>query len=312
MQAGPGLVAFSAALMAHFRQSKRGTASFLCGVFHIPASPGWVIKLQGVAADAVALPSQPVPGLDESPTKQAKAKAWLWTFVATAFTVFAYRLSRAAEVPRGLLGTDYAGVVMCDRAKMYWSVGGRLQWCWAHLRRDFQALIDHPDTVVNLSDVDGTPGIDGQHVRHQELTRAAPLLAEAAPCLAGHIKHLDPVGAAVGDNSAPDATPQPRGCDVRHQSPGALQPPGPGRDGREDGGREDGQQLPVLLPLAKRADSRGFARHDSVRPDRVYLEAAAAADLPARPPARRLACNFTAGRLESSPDGSCRAHGKHP
>ena len=157
VQAGPGLVAFTAALMAHYRQSKRRTASFLCGVFNIPASAGWVIKLQGVAAQAVAapyqelaeaLPSQPVLGLDESPTKQAKAKAWLWTFVAGAFTVFAYRLSRSADVPRGLLGTDFGGVVMCDRAKMYWSVGGRLQWCWAHLRRDFQALIDDPDKVV--------------------------------------------------------------------------------------------------------------------------------------------------------------------
>jgi transposase len=27
---------------------------------------------------------------------------------------------------------------------MYWTCGRRLQWCWAHLKRDFQALIDHP------------------------------------------------------------------------------------------------------------------------------------------------------------------------
>ena len=32
-------------------------------------------------------------------------------------------------------------MVSCDRAKMYYSQS-RLQWCWAHLRRDFQALID--------------------------------------------------------------------------------------------------------------------------------------------------------------------------
>ena len=31
---------------------------------------------------------------------------------------------------------------------MYWNVG-RPQWCWAHLKRDFQALIDHPDHQVN-------------------------------------------------------------------------------------------------------------------------------------------------------------------
>jgi transposase len=30
---------------------------------------------------------------------------------------------------------------------MYWKVG-RPQWCWAHLKRDFQALIDHPDHQV--------------------------------------------------------------------------------------------------------------------------------------------------------------------
>jgi transposase len=30
---------------------------------------------------------------------------------------------------------------------MYWQCG-RLPWCWAHLKRDFQALIDHPDRRV--------------------------------------------------------------------------------------------------------------------------------------------------------------------
>ena len=35
----------------------------------------------------------------------------------------------------------------CDRAKMYWQCG-RLQWCWAHLKRDFQSLIDHSDNQV--------------------------------------------------------------------------------------------------------------------------------------------------------------------
>ena len=46
-----------------------------------------------------------------------------------------------------LLGDAFEGVVNCDRAKMYWNQG-RLQWCWAHLKRDFQALIDHPDHQV--------------------------------------------------------------------------------------------------------------------------------------------------------------------
>ncbi len=46
-----------------------------------------------------------------------------------------------------LLGETFAGVMSCDRAKMSWQCG-RLQWCWAHLKRDFQALVEHPDRQV--------------------------------------------------------------------------------------------------------------------------------------------------------------------
>lgn len=151
-QAGPQLVAFSALLMACFRQSKRRAALFLNTIFNQPASASWLVNLQTIAASAVApaydelakqLPTQAALHVDESPTKQATKKAWVWTFVATAFTFFAIRTSRAADCPKQLLGTDYAGLIHCDRAKMYLAFG-RLQWCWAHLLRDFQALIDSP------------------------------------------------------------------------------------------------------------------------------------------------------------------------
>ena len=46
-----------------------------------------------------------------------------------------------------LLGNAFSGIINCDRAKMYWQAA-RLQWCWAHLKRDIQALIDHPDKQV--------------------------------------------------------------------------------------------------------------------------------------------------------------------
>ena len=149
-QAGPRLIAFAALLMACFRQSKRRAAAFLGLVLRQPASCGWMVALQDRAADAVQpaydelarrLPEQPVLSIDESPTKEGKAKAWVWTFVAAAFTFFACRTSRAADVATGLLGAAFAGVIHCDRARMYWAFG-RLQWCWAHLKRDFQALID--------------------------------------------------------------------------------------------------------------------------------------------------------------------------
>jgi transposase len=155
-QSGPRLVAFAGLLMAYFRQSKRRTALFLQALLNQPCCPALAVKMQAQVTAALRpayqelvqqLPTQPHLGGDESPTKESGKKAWLWTFVAGLFTVFALRGTRAATVLTELLTEDFAGVVICDRAKMYWALG-RLQWCWAHLTRDFQALADSQDGVV--------------------------------------------------------------------------------------------------------------------------------------------------------------------
>src|SRR3990172_4192108 len=136
--------------MGCYRQSKRRTALFLEQIFGQPCSTGWVVKLQNQATAATrgaydelaaTLRAEPVVGMDETPTKEANGKAWLWTAAAGKFTVFAVRPSREGTAVSEWLRGEFAGVVICDRAKMYWQVE-RLQWCWAHLKRDFQALID--------------------------------------------------------------------------------------------------------------------------------------------------------------------------
>jgi transposase len=58
--------------------------------------------------------------------------------------VFALRLTRKAAELYAHVGEEFPGVVVCDRAKMYVRFK-HLQWCWAHLIRDFQALIDSGD-----------------------------------------------------------------------------------------------------------------------------------------------------------------------
>ena len=155
-QAGPRLVALSGLLLGCFRQSKRRTALFLEQVLGQPCSPGWVVKLQQQATAALRpayeelaaqLPTEPVLGIDETPTKQSTNKSWLWAFVAPRYSLFRVWPSRQATALTETLGSSFTGVVHCDRAKMYWSLH-RLQWCWAHLKRDFQALSDHPDHQV--------------------------------------------------------------------------------------------------------------------------------------------------------------------
>ena len=155
-QSGPRLIAFAGLLMAYFRQSKRRTAMFLQDLLGQPCCPSLTVKMQNQVSAALATPykelEEALPGqdqvhLDESPTNEANQKAWLWTVVARLFAVFAIFPSRAGTAVGRLLGESYAGIVNCDRAKMYWQLK-RLQWCWAHLKRDFQALIDHPDPQV--------------------------------------------------------------------------------------------------------------------------------------------------------------------
>ncbi|MBM4093923.1 MAG: transposase, partial [Planctomycetes bacterium] len=96
---------------------------------------------------ANALPEEPQAHMDESPMKEANRKAWLWVVVARLYAVFAIFPSRAGTAVGKLPGEAYAGIVHCDRAKMYWQLK-QLQWCWARLKRDFQALIDHPHPQV--------------------------------------------------------------------------------------------------------------------------------------------------------------------
>ena len=155
-QCGPRLAAFTGLLMGHFRQSKRRAASFLSDLLNVPCSPAWTVKIQSRVSDALAAPHEELRSelqnqkqlfIDESPTKQNKSKAWLWVAVAPMFAVFGIFLSRKREALQQFVG-KYKGIIInCDRAKMYFD-GKRLQWCWSHLKRDIQKLIDSPNGQV--------------------------------------------------------------------------------------------------------------------------------------------------------------------
>lgn len=155
-QCGPRLAAFTGLLMGHFRQSKRRASAFLGDLLNIPCSPAWTVKIENLVSDAVAVPYEELRSklteqqqlfVDESPTKENQQKAWLWVAVAQTFAVFGIFANRSRESLVALIG-DYQGIIInCDRAKMYLD-GRRLQWCWAHLKRDFQKLIDSSDGQV--------------------------------------------------------------------------------------------------------------------------------------------------------------------
>ena len=80
---------------------------------------------------------------DESGWSEKGQKPWLWTAATATVAFFVIHPRRSFEGLQALLGETIAGIVCSDR----WSAYSKLpleqrQICWAHLKRDFQKLID--------------------------------------------------------------------------------------------------------------------------------------------------------------------------
>ncbi len=138
-QSGPRLMAFTALLMAYYRQSKRRTAEFLSTLLGQPCCPALTVKMQtqvtaalrpSYEALAAKLPTQDHLSADETPIKQQNGKAWLWTFVARAFTVFAVRATREATA----LGTSETRFSSADRQRRRSGETTRVRLATRHLQ----------------------------------------------------------------------------------------------------------------------------------------------------------------------------------
>lgn len=149
---GPRLQAWAGLLSAAYRLSKRQVQRLMADLLGISISTGMIAKLQRQAGDVLAGPmaeiTQAVRGaeavhVDETGWREAGKKAWLWVGVTAGATAFGIHRSRGHEALEALLGEDPGGdrVIISDRFPTYTRLPNR-QLCWAHLRRDFQAMID--------------------------------------------------------------------------------------------------------------------------------------------------------------------------
>ena len=146
---GPRLEATLALLAGRYRQGFRPVVGLAADLWGLDISTGMVGKLRQRTAEALLLPWLQVAlyvrrqntNIDETPWREGKELAYLWAAVTPRAALFRIAKGRTAEVAQQMLGKRYAGVATCDRLKSYWWIK-RLQGCWAHLRRDFQAMID--------------------------------------------------------------------------------------------------------------------------------------------------------------------------
>jgi transposase len=148
---GPRLASLVGLCGGAYRMSKRMVASFCTEVLGVPLALGEVCQVEQTVAQALdpvvqearAYVQTQDANVDETPWRELQRRARLWVVVTQWVSVFCIRASRGAKVLWELLGEEYGGVLTSDRAKAY---NGqpllRRQVCWAHLRRDFQAMID--------------------------------------------------------------------------------------------------------------------------------------------------------------------------
>ncbi len=76
----------------------------------------------------------PVVYADETSFSVLGKNWWVWVFRSQNDILLVIRDSRGSDVPKEILGIEFAGVVVCDCWRAY-NFLGRLQRCWAHLIR---------------------------------------------------------------------------------------------------------------------------------------------------------------------------------
>ena len=147
---GPRLHGVAVLLVGRYRLSRREAVACLAEVGEVELSVGALAHLEQttsaalapvVEAVAEAVRQAPVANLDETGWWQGSKRAWLWTMVTEALTLFRLDPSRSRAVVEALLGADWSGIVGSDRYSAYRSLPlEQRQLCWAHLIREFRRI----------------------------------------------------------------------------------------------------------------------------------------------------------------------------
>jgi transposase len=147
---GPRAQAVAAMLTGSCRLGKRGVSRLFDDLFALPLSPAMVCKLQhrtaealrSVADEALIYTRGQPANVDETGWKEGRTRAWLWVAVTTFVVAFLIRKTRGRRAFDDLRSGS-AQVHTTDRYPVYTHLPKhKRQVCWAHLRRDFQAMID--------------------------------------------------------------------------------------------------------------------------------------------------------------------------
>lgn len=146
---GPRLHGVVALLSGLLRLSKREIHTALEVLFGVRVGLGSIPKMERRMRAALdrpyetvltAIRGSPHAHQDTTGWREAKRRCHLW--VTATDTLAHFQVTPQANRPtaKGILGEAFQGPVITDRAAC--QTWDRQQWCWSHLQRDFEALIE--------------------------------------------------------------------------------------------------------------------------------------------------------------------------
>lgn len=151
--AGSRFQAILALLTGRFRLSRREAGQLAETIFGEKAgvSDGTIVEMEKRTSEALApaydealerVRTADSVNCDETSWRQKTKKVWLWVAATATLAVFRIDSRRSRAAFERFLGA-FAGVLCTDRYSAYARHALHLrQICWAHLKRDLQALVD--------------------------------------------------------------------------------------------------------------------------------------------------------------------------
>jgi transposase len=189
-------------------------------VFDAPVALGTVVNLEQEMSAALAAAHQEavaavqaaaVKHADETSWKLRGGLCWLWGAATAGVAAFVIHARRSAAGLAALLGSTIQGILCSDRWGVYDQVPAeRRQVCWAHLKRDFQKIIDRggPGEEVGREGQKIVKKVfaawhafqDGHGTRAQLEERLAPVVRRMNRVLIGGLIGDDPAVEAFCEN----------------------------------------------------------------------------------------------------------------
>jgi transposase len=180
---GPRAQAVVGYLTGRLALSHRDVVEAMETLYGLSLGLGTVSAMQQQVSNALEHPvktaqqyvhQQPVNHVDETGWPEGDKQKWPWINATPEVTVFKVLSGRGQAEAREVIGRGFLGTVNTDRyAAYHWVDAHRRQLCWAHLKREFEAIKERGGASAEIGE--GLQGIEPTNNNAERPLRRAVL-----------------------------------------------------------------------------------------------------------------------------------------